>query len=155
MFDRVGEAQKTAYPVGGDGVDHGIAILDSLPAEPRRWGHLLMALLVAITFASLLGSLVPTSDFRTPADRYVRSYGGDRSSYERILSSDCAALQAELDWATDSNTGAELGSVWHQTTLGYMAAAEDSLKAGGCNAEEGQPIDGGVAKVDEPAAADG
>jgi hypothetical protein len=135
MFDRVGEAQQTAYPVGGDGVDHGITILDSLPAEPRRWGHLVMALLVAVTFASLLGSLVPTPDLGTPADRYVRSYGGDRSTYERILSSDCAALQAELDRATDSNAGAELGSVWHQTTLGYMAAAQDSLKAGGCTAE--------------------
>jgi hypothetical protein len=49
-----------------------------------------------------------------------------------ILSSNCAALQAELDRATESNTGAELGSVSYQSTLGYMAAAEDQLKAAAC-----------------------
>ena len=132
MLDPLPEAQRTAYPVGGDGVDHTLIILESLPAEPQRWGYSMMALLVAVTFASLLGSLVATPDIGSPADRYMSAYGGDRSTYERILSSNCAALLEELDRATESNSVAELGSVRHLTSLGYLAAAEDRLKAADC-----------------------
>jgi hypothetical protein len=131
MLDPLPEAQRTANPVGEDRVDHTL-ILESFPADPQRWGYAVMALLVAVTFASLLGSLVATPDIGSPADRYMSAYGGDRSTYERILSSNCASLQEELDRATNSNAAAELGSVWHLTTLGYMAAAEDLLNAADC-----------------------
>ena len=132
MLDPLPAAQRTADPVSGDGVDYTLIVLESLPPEPQRWGYSVMALLVAVTFASLLGSLVATPHIGSPADRYMTAYGGDRSAYERILSSNCAALQEELDRATESNTVAELGSVWHLTTLGYMAAAEDRMKAADC-----------------------
>ena len=136
MLDPLPEAQQAAYPVGGGGVvDFASISLESLPAEPRRWGHLVIAFLVAVTFVSLLESLVATPDIGSPADRYVSAYGGNRLTYERILSSDCSALQTELARATESNTGSKLGSVWHQTTLGYMAAADDQLKAVACITE--------------------
>ena len=90
-------------------VDHTLIILESLPAEPQRWGYSMMALLVAVTFASLLGSLVATPDIGSPADRYMSAYGGDRSTYERILSSNSAALLEEFDRATESNSAQSLG----------------------------------------------
>ena len=106
---------------------------EAFPAEANRWAYLAIPLFVAIAFATLLGSLNAAPDAGLRPDSYMGVYGGERTTYLRILTSDCAGLQTEIAQATESHDGAEMGTVQYQTRRGYMTAALDRFAAADCD----------------------
>lgn len=59
---------------------------------------------------------------------------GDPAVYRRIAKlRDCEALQAEFDTASRNNAAATPGTPRFTVTLAYMTAAQDRMKALGCN----------------------
>ena len=85
-------------------------------------------------FSSTLIAPEPTAI--TPTDSlmyYVNNYGGDINLYIKILSmDDCATLQEQFDTFHYDNQHAAAGSDVFQWTQGYMAAADNRMKALGC-----------------------
>lgn len=64
---------------------------------------------------------------------YYDTYGGSQAVYDRIAAlTDCDALQHEFDVAAANNDAAEPGTSQHRQTTGYMAAADDRMRAVGC-----------------------
>ena len=64
---------------------------------------------------------------------YLEQYGGSQAVYERIASlSDCGKLQSEFDTASTNHDLSEPGSRQAIQSTGYMAAADDRMRAVGC-----------------------
>ena len=58
---------------------------------------------------------------------------GDPRVYARIASlTDCVALQGEFDTSFNNNQRQNPGTALYATTLAYMSAADDQLKAAKC-----------------------
>lgn len=67
------------------------------------------------------------------AQSYMAQFGGDLGAYTEILSlTDCAALQAKFDTASENNARETPGTQLFRVTLGYMTAADDRLRSLGC-----------------------
>lgn len=86
---------------------------------------------IVLCMASLAcGSAAPTTK---TADDYVKEYGGNRDSYQSILSlTDCTALQEQFDIASANNQRETAGTPLFKATLGYMKAADNRMKEINC-----------------------
>lgn len=89
-----------------------------------------LCLLALCIFGGLFASA--PSEPKTAAD-YIKQYGGSADVYNRILSStDCIALQADFDQADANLKLHDPGTALYKMGEGYMAAADNRMKAIGC-----------------------
>jgi hypothetical protein len=87
-----------------------------------------LAFTVLILVSLACGASAPTS-----AQDYVNEHGGKLEVYERILNfTDCASLQNEFNQAEANLQLAAPGTAAYKWGIGYMAAADDRMKALDC-----------------------
>lgn len=90
--------------------------------------------LTAYVFTPLPQQLTPQyiPSSKTPDD-YLSIYGGDRKTYEDILSlTNCTTLQEKFNIAFENNQSQPAGSKQAKWSLGYMTASDDRMREIGC-----------------------
>jgi len=103
---------------------------------------------VILCFLSLAcGSAAPA--LKT-VDDYVKEYGGNRESYQTILSlTDCASLQEQFNIASENNKRETGGTPQFKVALGYMKAADNRMKELDCYGASGSSPTTDIAKIVE------